>query len=88
MCVQSDASYLRQDIDDEQEEDDDDDDDNKDEEECIPVENESYVNLRKRMVKKSEIKTEQIMQENKKLCKEFKNKQVTLLTQTWAWMCV
>uniref|UniRef100_A0A672N0A8 RNA helicase n=1 Tax=Sinocyclocheilus grahami TaxID=75366 RepID=A0A672N0A8_SINGR len=52
-----------------------DDDDKEDEEECIPVENESYVNLRKRMVKKSEIKTEQILQESKKLCREFKKKQ-------------
>lgn len=76
LCVQSDASYRRQDIGDEQE--DSDDEGDEDEEECIPVENESYVNLRKRMVKKSEVKTEQILQENKKLCGEFKKKQVTL----------
>lgn len=62
---------MREDIDDEQEEDD-------DEDENIPVENESYVNLRKRMVKKIEIKAEQIQQENKKLCREFKKKQVTV----------
>ncbi|XP_016129380.1 putative ATP-dependent RNA helicase DHX57 [Sinocyclocheilus grahami] len=62
-----DASYLREDIVDEQE------DGDEDEEQCIPVENESYVNLRKRMVK-IEIKTEQILQENKKLCREFKRK--------------
>lgn len=42
--------------------------------------NESYVNLRKKMVKKPEIKTEQIQQENKKLCREFKRKQVTHIT--------
>ncbi|XP_051504272.1 putative ATP-dependent RNA helicase DHX57 isoform X2 [Myxocyprinus asiaticus] len=65
-----DAPFLREDIDDEPEE-----GDVEDEEECIPVENESYVNLRKRMVKKMEIKTEQIQQENKKLCREFKRKQ-------------
>ncbi|KAK7140601.1 hypothetical protein R3I94_013020 [Phoxinus phoxinus] len=65
-----DASFLRADIDEEQDE-----DDYEDVEECIPVENESYVNLRKRMVKKAEIKTEQIQQENKKLCREFKRKQ-------------
>ncbi|XP_057198416.1 putative ATP-dependent RNA helicase DHX57 isoform X2 [Triplophysa rosa] len=63
-------ALLRENIDDEQEEDDD-----EDEEESIPVENESYVNLRKRMVKKTEIKAEQIQQENKKLCREFKKKQ-------------
>uniref|UniRef100_A0A671MHC6 RNA helicase n=1 Tax=Sinocyclocheilus anshuiensis TaxID=1608454 RepID=A0A671MHC6_9TELE len=62
---------LQKDIDDEQE----DGDDDEDEEQCIPVENESYVNLRKRMVK-FEIKTEQILQENKKLCREFKRKQI------------
>lgn len=65
---------MREDIDDEQEEEDDD----EDEEENIPVENESYVNLRKRMVKKIEIKAEQMQQENKKLCREFKKKQVTV----------
>ncbi|KAK2896458.1 hypothetical protein Q8A67_010946 [Cirrhinus molitorella] len=68
-----DASYLREDVDDEQE----DGDNDEDEEECIPVENESYVNLRKRMVKKAEIKTEQITQENKKLCREFKRKRLS-----------
>ncbi|XP_050981383.1 putative ATP-dependent RNA helicase DHX57 [Labeo rohita] len=67
-----DALNLREDVDDEQE---DGGDDDEDEEECIPVENESYVNLRKRMVKKMEIKTEQILQDNKKLCREFKRKQ-------------
>ncbi|XP_039513078.1 putative ATP-dependent RNA helicase DHX57 isoform X2 [Pimephales promelas] len=65
-----DASFLRADIEEEQDE-----DDYEYVEECIPVENESYVNLRKRMVKKAEIKTEQIQQENKKLCREFKRKQ-------------
>ncbi|XP_052007005.1 putative ATP-dependent RNA helicase DHX57 [Xyrauchen texanus] len=65
-----DAPFLREDIDDEPEE-----GDVEDEEECIPVENESYVNLRKRMVKKMEIKTDQIQQENKKLCREFMRKQ-------------
>lgn len=75
LCFQLDASFLRADIDEEQ-----DDDDYEDVEECIPVENESYVNLRKRMVKKAEIKTEQIQQENKKLCREFMRKQVAHLT--------
>ncbi|XP_030627357.1 LOW QUALITY PROTEIN: putative ATP-dependent RNA helicase DHX57 [Chanos chanos] len=44
------------------------------EEESVPVESESYVNLRKKMVK-TEIKIEEVQQENKKLCKEFKRKQ-------------
>lgn len=70
-----DAALLRENIDDEEEEDDD-----EDVEESIPVQNESYVNLRKRMVKKTESKTEQIQQENKKLCREFKKKQVTHLS--------
>ncbi|XP_021336395.2 putative ATP-dependent RNA helicase DHX57 isoform X1 [Danio rerio] len=63
------AQILSEDIDDVQDEEDD-----EDEEECIPVENESYVNLRKRMVKKTEIRTEQMQEENKKLCREFKRK--------------
>ncbi|XP_055026440.2 putative ATP-dependent RNA helicase DHX57 [Misgurnus anguillicaudatus] len=68
--LKEDAPFLREDIDDEQEEGDD-----EDEEESIPVQNESYVNLRKRMVKKTEIRTEQIQQDNKKLCGEFRRKQ-------------
>ncbi|XP_051946382.1 putative ATP-dependent RNA helicase DHX57 [Xyrauchen texanus] len=63
-----DAPLKREDINDEE-------GDDEEDEECIPVENESYVNLRKRMVKKLELKTEQIQQENKKLCREFKKKQ-------------
>ncbi|XP_066534842.1 putative ATP-dependent RNA helicase DHX57 isoform X2 [Hoplias malabaricus] len=43
-------------------------------EECIPVENESYVNFRKKMEKKAEIRIEEAILENKKLCGEFKRK--------------
>ncbi|XP_060781858.1 putative ATP-dependent RNA helicase DHX57 isoform X2 [Neoarius graeffei] len=43
-------------------------------EESIPIENESYVNFRKRMEKNTEMRDEQVLQENKKLCREFKRK--------------
>ncbi|KAI4874272.1 hypothetical protein NFI96_028451, partial [Prochilodus magdalenae] len=46
----------------------------EDSEECVPVENESYVNFRKTMGKKAEIRTEEVLQENKKLYREFKRK--------------
>lgn len=58
-------------------EDDDDDDDAK---ESVPVENESYVNFRKRMEKKTEIRAEEGLQENMKLCREFRRKPVTAFT--------
>ena len=52
------------------------DEDNDDDQEVVPVEAESYVNLRKTMVKRHEVKTENVLQENGKLCREFKRKQV------------
>ncbi|KAI5606345.1 putative ATP-dependent RNA helicase DHX57 isoform X1, partial [Silurus asotus] len=46
-----------------------------DAEESVPIENESYVNFRKRMEKKTELRAEEVQQENKKLCREFRRKQ-------------
>ncbi|XP_034719947.1 putative ATP-dependent RNA helicase DHX57 isoform X1 [Etheostoma cragini] len=46
-----------------------------DESESIPVETESYVNLRKRMVTKHNLKIDNLLKENGKLCREFKKKQ-------------
>ncbi|KAF4090320.1 hypothetical protein AMELA_G00050480 [Ameiurus melas] len=43
-------------------------------EESVPIENESYVNFRKRMEKKSETRAEEVLQENRKLCREFRRK--------------
>lgn len=42
----------------------------------VPVENESYVNLKKRTVSKHSTKVDNVLQENGKLCKEFAKKQV------------
>lgn len=42
----------------------------------VPVESESYVNLRKRMVGKHSAKVDNVLQENGKLCREFAKKQV------------
>lgn len=53
--------------------------DEKDEEdvgEAVPVESESYVNLRKKMVNKHNLKIANLLQENGKLCREFQKKQV------------
>ncbi|XP_070848059.1 putative ATP-dependent RNA helicase DHX57 [Chaetodon trifascialis] len=43
--------------------------------EAVPVENESYVNLRKKMVNKHNLKIDNLLQENGKLCREFQRKQ-------------
>ncbi|XP_028250740.1 putative ATP-dependent RNA helicase DHX57 [Parambassis ranga] len=45
------------------------------EDNAVPVENESYVNLRKKMVNKHNQKTGNLLEENSKLCQEFKKKQ-------------
>lgn len=50
--------------------------DEEDEDEAVPVENESYVNLRKKMVNKHNLKMDNLLQENGKLCREFQKKQV------------
>uniref|UniRef100_A0AAR2JMS0 Putative ATP-dependent RNA helicase DHX57 n=1 Tax=Pygocentrus nattereri TaxID=42514 RepID=A0AAR2JMS0_PYGNA len=42
----------------------------EDSEESVPVENESYVNFRKTMGKKAETRAEDILKENRKLCRE------------------
>lgn len=42
----------------------------------VPVESESYVNLRKRAVGKHNAKVDNVLQENGKLCREFAKKQV------------
>ncbi|GAA6065157.1 putative ATP-dependent RNA helicase DHX57, partial [Tachysurus ichikawai] len=59
-------NHNTEDIEDEQ--------DDEDAEESIPIENESYVNFRKRMEKKTDIRAEEVLQENKKLCREFRKK--------------
>uniref|UniRef100_A0A667YGD4 Putative ATP-dependent RNA helicase DHX57 n=1 Tax=Myripristis murdjan TaxID=586833 RepID=A0A667YGD4_9TELE len=51
------------------------DEDEEDDDEAVPVESESYVNLRKKMVKKHELKIDNLLQENSKLCQEFRRKQ-------------
>ena len=50
--------------------------DEEDEDEAVPVESESYVNLRKKMVNKHNLKIDNLLQENGKLCREFQKKQV------------
>ncbi|XP_074554352.1 putative ATP-dependent RNA helicase DHX57 [Halichoeres trimaculatus] len=52
-----------------------DDRDEEDEDEAIPVESESYVNLRKKMINKHNLKLDNVLQENSKLCREFQRKQ-------------
>ncbi|KAM4523457.1 putative ATP-dependent RNA helicase DHX57 [Fundulus diaphanus] len=42
---------------------------------AVPVETESYVNLRKKMESKHSQKVENLLQENGKLCREFQRKQ-------------
>lgn len=51
--------------------------DEDDEDNSVPVENESYVNLKKRMNKKHHLKIDNLIQENRKLCREFQKKEVT-----------
>lgn len=50
--------------------------DEDDEDEAVPVENESYVNLRKKTVQKHNLKMDNVLQESGKLCREFQRKQV------------
>ncbi|KAM4614689.1 putative ATP-dependent RNA helicase DHX57 [Polymixia lowei] len=50
------------------------DEDEEDVNEVVPVESESYVNLRKKMVKKHELRIDNLLQENGKLCQEFRRK--------------
>lgn len=47
--------------------------------EAVPMESESYVALRKRMVTKHNLKIDNLLQENGRLCREFKRKQVKRL---------
>lgn len=56
--------------------------DDEDEDEAVPVESESYVNLRKKMVTKHSMKVDNLLQENGKLCREFQKKQVKRLMST------
>uniref|UniRef100_A0A4W6FQP7 Putative ATP-dependent RNA helicase DHX57 n=1 Tax=Lates calcarifer TaxID=8187 RepID=A0A4W6FQP7_LATCA len=48
--------------------------DEDEEDEAVPVESESYVNLRKKMVNKHNLKIDNLLQENGKLCREFMRK--------------
>lgn len=70
VCITTGDKHNTEDFEDEQ-------DDDDDAEESVPIENESYVNFRKRMEKKSEARAEEVLQENKKLCREFRRKPVT-----------
>lgn len=72
ICITTGDNHNTEDIEDEQ--------DDEDAEESIPIENESYVNFRKRMEKKTDIRAEEVLQENKKLCREFRKKTVTAFT--------
>lgn len=47
----------------------------EEEEQAVPVENDSYVNLRKKMVNKHSMKMDNLLQDNSKLCKDFQKKQ-------------
>uniref|UniRef100_A0A665WCC3 Putative ATP-dependent RNA helicase DHX57 n=1 Tax=Echeneis naucrates TaxID=173247 RepID=A0A665WCC3_ECHNA len=49
----------------------------EDEEDEVPVESESYVNLRKKMVNKHNLKIGNLLQENGKLCQEFLKKKLS-----------
>lgn len=48
--------------------------DEEEDEQAVAVENDSYVNLRKKMVNKHSLKMDNLQQENVRLCKEFRNK--------------
>lgn len=72
VCVTTGNMHNTEDIEDEHYD--------EDAEESVPIENESYVNFRKRMEKKTEIKAEEVQQQNKKLCREFRKKSVTDFT--------
>lgn len=49
--------------------------DEDEDDQAVPVENESYVNLRKKMVNRHKQKINNLLQENGKLCREFQKKQ-------------
>lgn len=53
-----------------------DDRDEDEEDHAVPVENESYVKLRKMMVKRHDPKMGNLLQENSKLRQEFQRKRV------------
>lgn len=48
----------------------------EDEDQAVLVENESYVNLRKKTTRKHELKLDNHLKESGKLCREFQRKQV------------
>lgn len=48
----------------------------EDEDQAVPVENESYVNLRKKMAQKHKLKLDNHLKESGKLCREFQRKLV------------
>uniref|UniRef100_A0A3Q3IX66 Putative ATP-dependent RNA helicase DHX57 n=1 Tax=Monopterus albus TaxID=43700 RepID=A0A3Q3IX66_MONAL len=45
------------------------------EDEAVPVKSESYISLRKKIVNKHNLKIDNLLQENGKLCREFQKKQ-------------
>lgn len=51
-----------------------DDRDEEEQEQTVPVENDSYVNLKKKMLNKHSLKIDNLQQENVKLCKDFRKK--------------
>ncbi|KAJ0012415.1 hypothetical protein NQD34_016749 [Periophthalmus magnuspinnatus] len=48
--------------------------DEEEEEQAVPVENESYVSLRKKIVNKRNLKIDNLLQENGRLCKDYQKK--------------
>uniref|UniRef100_A0A8C5BZN0 RNA helicase n=1 Tax=Gadus morhua TaxID=8049 RepID=A0A8C5BZN0_GADMO len=70
-CVSSCAAKDRDDVEVEEEEGD---EEEEDEGGAVNVETESYVHLRKQMVRKHEYKMDNVLQENGKLCRDFRRK--------------
>lgn len=72
LCIIIGDNHNTEDIEDEP--------DDKEAEDSVPIEDESYVNFRKRMEKKAETRAEEVLQENKKLSRDFRKKTVTAFT--------
>ena len=85
-CVSSCAAKDRDDVEVEEEEGD---EEEEDEGGAVNVETESYVHLRKQMVRKHEYKMDNVLQENGKLCRDFRRKPVRhhLLLKRLVWVC-
>ena len=86
LRVSSCAAKDRDDVEVEEEEGD---EDEEDEGGAVSVETESYVHLRKQMVRKHEYRMDNVLQENGKLCRDFRRKPVRrhLVPKRLAWVC-